>query len=77
MSKNNDIDNSTLAYITAKNAMKVVIFIGMCSVILLMLNIYIAYNQIVASAEMNRKIKVIEQAINIDSIDSTNNPSER
>lgn len=50
----------------AKKAMKIVIFIGMIVVVLLMINIYILLNQITATAQISKEVKVIKQVLNIE-----------
>lgn len=55
--------DSQLAVCIARRAMKIVIFIGMASVVLLMINIYILLNQITATAQMSREIKTIKQVL--------------
>lgn len=79
MSQNNTLEHSNdkLALNIARRAMKIVIFIGMFAVVLLMINIYILLNQITATAQISREIKVIKQALDIqdsslDSLDSNN-----
>lgn len=52
-----------LALSVAKKSMKIVIFIGMCAVVLLMINIYVMMTQITASAQLSRKLYVLEQAL--------------
>ncbi|MGX3045211.1 DUF5408 family protein [Helicobacter sp. T3_23-1056] len=71
----------------AKKAMKIVIFIGMIAVVLLMINIYILLNQITATAQISKEVKLIKQVLNIadfngeskdvaqSSIDTQNQPS--
>lgn len=54
---------SQLAVSIARKAMKIVVFIGMASVVLLMINIYILLNQITATAQMSREIKTIKQVL--------------
>lgn len=55
--------DSQLAICIARRAMKIVIFIGMASVVLLMINIYILLNQITATAQISREIKTIKQVL--------------
>ncbi len=50
----------------AKKAMKIVIFVGMIAVVLLMINIYILLNQITATAQISKEVKVIKQVLNIE-----------
>lgn len=70
MSQNHTLDtsnaNGQLALSVARRAMKIVIFIGMLSVILLMINIYILLNQITATAQISREIKVIKQILQLE-----------
>lgn len=55
--------DSELALSVAKKSMKIVIFIGMFAVVLLMINIYVMMTQITASAQLSRKLYVLEQAL--------------
>ncbi len=55
-----------LALSTARKAMKIVVFIGMVSVILLMINIYIMLTQISATAQITRELQIIKQSTKID-----------
>lgn len=55
--------DSQLAICIARRAMKIVVFIGMASVVLLMINIYILLNQITATAQISREIKTIKQVL--------------
>ena len=81
-SKNTSSD-SQLAVCIARRAMKIVVFIGMASVVLLMINIYILLNQITATAQMSREIKTIKQVLEnpkdsneVSSVESSQAPNQ-
>ncbi|WP_104748688.1 DUF5408 family protein [Helicobacter cetorum] len=47
----------------AKRAIKIVFFLGFVVLLLMMINIYILINQVNATAEIGKKVKRLENAI--------------
>lgn len=53
--------DAQLALNTARRAMKIVVAIGMIALMLLMINIYVMMTQITASAQLSKKLQILEQ----------------
>lgn len=53
--------DTQLALNTARRAMKIVVVIGMIALMLLMINIYVMMTQITASAQLSKKLQILEQ----------------
>lgn len=53
--------DAQLALNTARRAMKIVVAIGMLALMLLMINIYVMMTQITASAQLSKKLQILEQ----------------
>ncbi|WP_299328504.1 DUF5408 family protein [uncultured Helicobacter sp.] len=53
--------DTQLALNTARRAMKIVVAIGMIALMLLMINIYVMMTQITASAQLSKKLQILEQ----------------
>ncbi len=62
--ENND---TKLALMTAKRAMKIVFFIGLIAVTLMMINIYILLTNTTAIAGIQRRVELLEQ-VNIQNL---------
>ncbi|WP_407379965.1 DUF5408 family protein [Helicobacter sp.] len=53
--------DAQLALNTARRAMKIVVATGMIALMLLMINIYVMMTQITASAQLSKKLQILEQ----------------
>lgn len=53
--------DAQLALNTARRAMKIVVVVGMIALMLLMINIYVMMTQITASAQLSKKLQILEQ----------------
>lgn len=58
---NKELENFSLRI--ARRAVKIVIFIGMFTVLLMMINIYVLLNQITATAQINKQMHTLEAKI--------------